>query len=330
MKFGVPIGNFGQFGKHGTARDQVRVAVAAERLGFDSVWVHDHLVMPARIRARYPYNASGVAGFAWRQEISDPLAMLSAVAVATERVEIGTSVLIIPYRNPVVLAKMLATIDRLARGRLRLGIGVGWMREEFEALGIGDWYPIRGRVTDEWIAVCKELWSRDGASSFRGRFISFDGIGAYPKPVRGHIPIWVGGWGDVAARRVARYGDGFQTISSTPAMVAEQLSAVRTELERRGRALDQIEVSMLGGVRIGGDSASPAAMIGGSRQEIIDRLGEYRDAGLQHLIATPRRAGPGPLTPDRLIEDMQYLSEEILPALGGGDRQTESGKGERQ
>ncbi|MGD9891185.1 MAG: LLM class F420-dependent oxidoreductase [Dehalococcoidia bacterium] len=316
MKFGVPIGNFGQFGKLGTARDQVRIAAAAERLGFDSVWVHDHIVMPARIRARYPYNDSGVAGFAWRQDIYDPIAMLSALAIATERVEIGTSVLIIPYRNPVVLAKMLATVDQLARGRLRLGIGVGWMQEEFEALGIGEWYPIRGRVTDEWIAVCKELWSRDGASSFAGRFVSFHDIGAYPKPVRQHIPIWVGGWGDVAARRVARYGDGFQTISSTPAMVAEQLACVRTELERRGRTLDQIEVSMLGGIRIGaGDTAAPLVMIGGSRQEIIDRLGEYREAGLQHLIATPRRVGAGPFTPDGMIEDMQYLAEEIFPAL---------------
>jgi alkanesulfonate monooxygenase SsuD/methylene tetrahydromethanopterin reductase-like flavin-dependent oxidoreductase (luciferase family) len=211
---------------------------------------------------------------------------------------------------------MLATVDQLARGRLRLGIGVGWMQEEFEALGIGDWYPIRGRVTDEWIAVCKELWSRDGASSYQGRFVSFDDIGAYPKPVNGHIPIWVGGWGDVAARRVARYGDGYQTISSTPEMVAEQLACVRTEFERRGRTPDQIEVSILGGIRIGeGGVATPLVMIGGSRQQIIDRLGEYRDAGLHHLIATPRRAGSGPFTPDQMIEDMQYLAEEILPAL---------------
>jgi probable F420-dependent oxidoreductase len=319
MRFGVPIGNFGQFGKHGTARDQVRVAVAAERLGFDSVWVHDHLVMPARIRARYPYNESGIAGFAWRQDIYDPLSMLSAVAVATERVLIGTSVLIVPYRNPVVLAKMLATLDHLARGRVRLGIGVGWMQEEFEALEIGEWYPIRGRITDEWIAACKELWSGEGAASFSGQFRSFQDVGAYPKPVARHIPIWVGGWGAVAARRVARYGDGFQTISSTPEMVSDQLTQVRVELERRGRTLDQIEVSMLGGIRLGGDgSAATPMLIGGGRQEIIDRLGAYRDAGLQHLIATPRRPGEGPFTPDRLIEDMQYLAEEIVPALRRG------------
>ena len=309
MKFGVPVGNFGQFGKRGGARNQVRVAVAAERLGFDSVWVHDHLVMPARIRARYPYNEAGVAGFAWRQDIYDPFSMMSALAVATERVEIGTSVLIVPYRNPLVQAKMLATIDQLARGRIRLGIGVGWMKEEFEELGIGDWYPVRGRVTDEWITIWKRVWADEGPSSFQGRFYSFQDMGAFPKPVRKSIPIWVGGWGDVAARRVARLGDGYQTISSTPAMV-------RTEMEKRGRNPDLLEISMLSGIRIGGDALPGSTpVVSGSSQQIIDRLGEYRDAGLHHLLATPRRADAGPPTPDTMIEDMQYLAEEVLPAL---------------
>src|SRR5579884_2770799 len=166
MKLGVAIGNFGQFGKRGGARDLVRIAEAAERLGYDSVWVHDHVVMPADIRARYPYNESGVAGFAWRQDIYDPLAVMAAVAAATERVEIGTSVLIVPYRHPVVLAKMLATLDQIATGGIRLGIGVGWMREEFEALGIAGWYEHRGSVTDEWIAICRALWYGEGPSSF--------------------------------------------------------------------------------------------------------------------------------------------------------------------
>jgi probable F420-dependent oxidoreductase len=315
VKFGVPIGNFGQFGKHGDAADQVRIARAAEDLGFDSVWVHDHLVMPASIHARYPYNESGVAGFAWRQDIYDPLAMMAAVAVATERVEIGTSVLIVPYRNPVVLAKMLATIDQLARGRVRLGIGVGWMEEEFGALGIGEWYPVRGRITDEWIAICRRLWSGPDPVSFQGRYHSFEDVGAAPRPVNGTIPIWVGGWGDVAARRVARLGDGFQTISSSPEMVRQQLTVVRGELERRGRALDEIEVSMLGGIRLGAAPAgSPPALLGGSRQQIIDQLGAYQEAGLQHLIATPRRSG-GLLTPAGMIEDMQQLAAEILPAV---------------
>jgi probable F420-dependent oxidoreductase len=272
--------------------------------------------MPAPIHARYPYNQAGVAGFAWRQDIYDPFSIMAAVAVATERVEIGTSVLIVPYRNPLVQAKMLATIDQIARGRVRLGIGVGWMKEEFEALGIGDWYPVRGRVTDEWIAIWKQVWADEGPSSFQGRFISFENMGAFPKPVRRSIPIWVGGWGDVAARRVARLGDGYQTISSTPAMVREQLTLVRAEMEKRGRDPGMIEVSMLSGIRIGGDTPPGATpVIGGSTQQIIDRLGEYRDAGLHHLIATPRRADAGPPTPDGMIADMQHLAEDVLPAL---------------
>lgn len=316
MKFGVPIGNFGQFGKRGDAADQVQVAVAAERLGFDSVWVHDHLVMPADIRARYPYNDSGNAGFAWRQDIYDPLAMMAALAVATERVEIGTSVLIIPYRNPVLLAKMLATIDQLAGGRVRLGAGVGWMQEEFEALGIGDWFPVRGRVTDEWLAICRALWSSAGPVSFDGRFYSFEDVALSPRPVHGAIPVWVGGWGDVAARRVARLGQGFQTISSTPRMVADQLGLVRVELEKRGRSLAEIEVSMLSGIRIG-DAATPAPapVIGGAAQQIIDQLAAYAEAGLHHLIATPRRAGAPAMTPAAMVEDMQWLAEEVFPAL---------------
>lgn len=316
MKFGVPVGNFGQFGKRGDAPAQVQVAVAAERFGFDSVWVHDHLVMPADIRARYPYNDSGVAGFAWRQDIYDPLAMMAALAVATERVDIGTSVLIIPYRNPVVLARMLATVDQLAGGRVRLGAGVGWMQEEFEALGIGDWFPVRGRVTDEWIAICRALWAGAAPISYEGRFFSCQDAAVHPKPAHGTIPVWVGGWGDVAARRVARLGDGFQTISSTPKMVADQLALVRQELEKRGRSLAEIEVSMLGGIRIGeAAGAAPSPVIGGSTQQIIDQLGTYAEAGLQHLIATPRRAGAPAMTPAAMIEDMQWLAEEVFPAL---------------
>lgn len=319
MKFGVPIGNFGQFGKLGTARDQVRIAVATERLGFDSAWVHDHIVMPAEIRARYPYNETGVAGFAWRQDIFDPIAMMSAVAVATKRIAIGTSVLIVPYRNPVLLAKMLATLDNLAAGRIRLGIGVGWMQEEFEALQIGDWYEVRGRVTDEWIAICRTLWGSDGMASFSGRYASFTGAGALPQPPSRTIPILVGGWGEAAARRVARLGDGYQTIGSTPEMLQEQLARVRGALEKAGRDPYAIEVSMLGFIRLGdGPVGSVPALIGGSSDQIVERLHEYERAGLQHLIATPWRTGTDVQTPARLIEALQQFAEEVYPHIRDG------------
>lgn len=318
MKFGVTVGNFGQYGKHGDANDQVRIAETAELLGFDSVWVHDHLFMPATIRARYPYNAEGRAGFAYRQDIYDPLAMMAALAVRTKRVSIGTSVLIIPYRNPLVLAKMLATLDQLSHGRIILGCGVGWMTEEFEALGIGDYYPVRGTVTDEWLRICIAMWTADGPVSYDGRFHQFSNVGARPGTVqKPHIPLWIGGKRDVAVRRVARLGSGYHTISSTAAELKEELDLLRPELEKAGRDPAEIVISMLGPqVVIGGEPMPDRPMVAGNKQQIIDQLGAYRDAGLDHALSTPRFANlRGPITPEHTLEAMQYMAEEILPAL---------------
>ncbi len=317
MKFGIAVGNFGTFGKRGTAWDIVAIAQEAELLGFDSVWLHDHLFMPATIRARYPYNESGVAGFAYRQDIYDPLAMMAAIAVNTRRVQIGTSVLIVPYRDPVVLARMLATADCLSHGRIVLGLGVGWMQEEFEALGIGDYYPIRGTVTDEWIRICIALWTGDGPTGFRGRFRSFEGLDPNPRPVQQpHIPLWVGGKGDAAHRRVARYGSGYHTITSTPEGLREELADVRVAMERRGRDPRELEISMLGpAISIGRREPLGPGVISGPRDAMVEQLAEYERAGLQHAIVLPSFADAGPPTPERTKEAMQYVADELIPAL---------------
>lgn len=318
MEFGITVGNFGTFGKHGGAAEIIEVARYAELLGFDSVWVHDHLFMPATIRARYPYNESGVAGFAYRQDIYDPLAIMAALAVKTKRVQIGTSVLIIPYRNPVLLARMLATLDQLSGGRIILGLGVGWMSEEFDELGIGDYYPVRGTVTDEWIRICTTLWGSAGPADYDGRFHSFKGLDPHPRPVQQPtIPLWVGGKRAVAARRVARYGTGYQTISSTPEAVWEEVQLVRAELEARGRQPSEVTVSMLGpAVRIGGPKDAAPGVVSGSKAEMIDQLAAYADAGLEHAIVLPSfAAGPAQQTPERLMEAMQFVAEELMPAL---------------
>jgi probable F420-dependent oxidoreductase len=318
VEFGITVGNFGTFGKHGGAAEIIQVAQYAEQLGLDSVWVHDHLFMPATIRARYPYNDSGVAGFAYRQDIYDPLAVMAALAVRTHRVQIGTSVLIIPYRNPVLLARSMATLDQLSGGRIILGLGVGWMSEEFEELGIGDYYPVRGSVTDEWIRICTTLWGADGPADYDGRFHSFAGLDPRPHPVqRPVIPLWVGGKGAVAARRVARYGAGYQTISSTPAAIRDELKLVRAELEARGRDMSEVTISMLGpAVSIGGSPDALPGAVAGSKAQMIDQLAAYAAAGLEHAIVLPHfAAAPGPQTPQRLMEAMQYLAEELVPAL---------------
>jgi probable F420-dependent oxidoreductase len=311
MEFGVVTGNFGTFGADPGVAGCLAVADAAERLGYDSVWVHDHIVMPSNVTSRYLYNDTGDSPFRVDQHIYDPLAVMAAIGARTSRVRIGTSVLIVPYRNPLVLAKSLATIDQISRGRVILGIGVGWMAEEFVALGIGELWSERGRVTDEFIAVCKDLWTQTGPSSFHGRWVSYDDVGANPRPVQQpHIPIWVGGKTKPALRRVARYGTGYHTVASTPSQIRAEVAAVAVEMERAGRDPAELVVSMLA-----------AFVVASGRDQLVDLIGEYRDAGLHHLVGIPslRSRDPRGRAPhDRLhdaIEDLEQFAAEVLPAV---------------
>ena len=311
MEFGVVTGNFGTFGADPGVAGCLAIADAAERLGYDSVWVHDHVVMPSNVTSRYLYNDTGDSPFRVDQHIYDPLAVMAAIGARTSRVRIGTSVLIVPYRNPLVLAKSLATIDQISRGRVILGIGVGWMAEEFVALGIGELWSERGRVTDEFIAVCMDLWTQTGPSSFHGRWVSYDAVGANPRPVQQpHIPIWVGGKTKPALRRVARYGTGYHTVASTPSQIRDEVAAVAVEMERAGRDPAELVVSMLA-----------AFVVAGSRDHLVDLIGEYRDAGLHHLVGIPslRPRDPRPRAPlERLhdaIEDLEQFAAEVLPAV---------------
>ncbi len=311
MKVGVDIGNFGNFGAAPGVDGCLAVAEEAERLGYDSVWVHDHIVMPSNVTSRYLYNTSGDSPFTVDQYIYDPLAMMAAVAARTTRVAIGTSVLIVPYRNPLVLAKTLATIDHISHGRIILGIGVGWMAEEFDALGIADHWPDRGRVTDEYMAACIDLWTQRGPSSFHGEWVSYDEVGANPLPVQQpHIPIWVGGKTPPAIRRVARYGSGYHTVGSTPEQLAAEIAAVHEAMERAGRDPEGLTVSMLWGF-----------LPSGTAGEMIDRIGRYEQAGLHHLVGVPTLEPAPPRTSDphdRLhttLDQIRRFAGDVLPAV---------------
>jgi probable F420-dependent oxidoreductase len=285
MEFGVTVGNFGTFGEEPGVDGCLRLADEAERLGFDSVWVHDHVVMPSDVSSRYLYNASGDSPFFVDQYIYDPLVVMAAIGARTSRVLIGTSVLVVPYRNPLVLAKQLSTIDRVSHGRVVLGIGVGWMREEFDALGIDDLWEDRGAVTDEFMAACIDLWTQKGPSSFEGRWVRYANVGALPLPVQQpHIPIWVGGKTGPALRRVARYGNG--------------------------RDPGELVVSMLWGF-----------LDVSSRAHLIDMLGDFADAGLHHLVGTPWVDGPPPrgISAGELltatIENLELFAADVAPAV---------------
>jgi probable F420-dependent oxidoreductase len=311
MQFGVFSGNFGTFGRSPGADGCLAVAEEAERLGFDSVWVHDHVIMPSGVRSKYPYSETGASPFSVDQYIYDPLALMAAIGARTSRIAIGTSVLIVPYRNPLVLAKQLATIDCISHGRIILGIGVGWMQEEFTALGVGDYWERRGAVTDEFMAVCLDLWTQRGPSSFSGRWIRYRDVGANPLPLqKPHIPIWVGGKTPAALRRVARYGSGYHTITSTPAQVAEEVRGVRAELERAGRDPGELVVSMLwAGLEVRGVA------------QTLDAIGEYARAGMHHLVGIPWLLGRDFAefaAADRLeatLENLRVFAAEVLPRV---------------
>ena len=311
MEFGAVVGNFGDFDADPGVDGCLAIAVEADRLGFDSVWVHDHVVMPSDVASTYLYNSTGASPFRVDQHIYDPLAVMAAIGARTTRVRIGTSVLIVPYRNPVVLAKTLSTIDRISHGRVILGIGVGWMAEEFAALGIGDQYASRGSVTDEYMAVCIDLWTQARPSSFHGRWVDYDRVGALPLPVqRPHIPIWVGGKTPAALRRVARYGQGYHSVGSSPEELAAEVAAVHAEMAAAGRDPAELVVSMLWAFQ----------RVDGAAQA-VDVIGRYASAGLHHLVGIPwlERIELERLSPaDRLTATLGNLARfaaEVLPAV---------------
>jgi probable F420-dependent oxidoreductase len=222
----------------------LEVCRRAEKAGFDSVWGGEHVIMPSTIESRYPYTEDGKIPATPDTPIPDPLIWLAYVAAAAPTLGLGTCILILPQRNPVVLAKELATLDQLAEGRVELGIGVGWMREEFDALGVP--WEARGARTDEYVAAMRALWAQPDAS-FSGRFVEFDQVTCSPRPVAGDIPILVGGDTPVAISRAARLADGYFPGTTDPEQLAGLIEALGAAARERGRDPQDIKVSAIFG-----------------------------------------------------------------------------------
>ena len=216
----------------------------AEEMGFESVWAVDHVVMCPDYRSRYPYDASGRSPFHEDVVQPDPLIWLAYVAAATRKLRLATGILILPQRNPVVLAKTLASLDRLSGGRMLLGVGVGWVREEAEAVGTR--FSDRGRRTDEYIEAMRALW-RSPRSSFAGETIHFDDVVSQPKPAQpGGVPIHIGGHSVAAARRAGRFGDGFYPLGVDGEELARLLKIVAETAHEHDRDPAAIEVTCVG------------------------------------------------------------------------------------
>ncbi|MBV9050343.1 MAG: LLM class F420-dependent oxidoreductase [Solirubrobacterales bacterium] len=228
----------------GARRDVIEaVATAAEATGFSRLWSGEHVVMVDRPQSRYPYSADGRIAVPAVADWLDPLVGLSFVAAATRRIEIATGVLLLPEHNPVMLAKQAASLDALSGGRLTLGVGVGWSREEFAALGIP--FDRRGDRATEYVAAMRTLWN-DDVASFDGEFASFDAVRVNPKPVRERrIPIVVGGNSDAALRRVARWGNGWYGFNVAGVEAARARLARLAELCREaGRDRRELDIAL--------------------------------------------------------------------------------------
>lgn len=242
MKFGLRYCNIGPLSQREPA---LEIAAFAEEAGFESLWTIEHVVIPAGYQSAYPYSDDGRFGWPEDLDYPDPVMWLATIAGATSTIKLGTAVMILPQRNPVVLAKELATVDMMSGGRLLFGVGVGWLEEEFDAIGIP--FPERGPRTDEAIDVLRALW-REPEASFDGRFHSFERALMFPKPTQTiggdpAVPILIGGHSKVAARRAGRVGDGFFPARATPDDLGPLLDVVHRTAAENGRNPADIEIT---------------------------------------------------------------------------------------
>jgi probable F420-dependent oxidoreductase len=291
-----------------------RVAEKAEALGYDTVWFSDHIVIPTEVKSFYPYDPSGKMPFNPSEPYWEPLTVIGYVAGRTSRLRLGTSVLILPYRNPIVTAKMLATLDVLSNGRVTLGAGVGWMEEEFKAIGL-DTYARRGAYSDECIRIFRELWTKDNPS-FQGEFHQFSNIRCEPRPVQpGGLPIWIGGHTPQAIRRVARLGDGWQPLVQRPpadlppAEMQEKIAQLRAFAQQAGRDPRRITLAMGSSIQFtDGAATGPRSLFTGTSAQIVDTLRRYQELGIQNF-----RCDFPSLSIDGLLQAMERFATEVRP-----------------
>jgi probable F420-dependent oxidoreductase len=252
-----------------------RLAKHAESVGLESVWTFEHVIVPVDYQSPYPYHSSGKMGATAETNFADPLITLSHVAASTTTLKLGTGVNIVPQTNPVLLAKQIATLDWLSGGRFIFGAGVGWLREEFAAMGVP--FVRRGARFDDALAAMKKIWSGD-VVSHRSEFLELEGFRSHPLPkTRPHPPILVGGTTDAALRRVVRHGDGFIAPNSNIDALREQLGRLEVIAAEMGRDRSSFEITAMW-----------------IHVKERDRLREYEDLGVTRLLVPLTALG----TPD--------------------------------
>ncbi|HIM61431.1 MAG TPA: LLM class F420-dependent oxidoreductase [Dehalococcoidia bacterium] len=273
----------------------IDLAVGAEELGFDSVWASEHV-----FNVSYVYDRIGDKPY------YEPLTVLTYVAAKTTTIGLGTSVLVLPYHNPIRLAKVAATLDVLSGGRVMLGVGVGVIEEELEAMGSP--FAERGAITDETIAIMKELWTKEDPS-FQGKYHSFSGMKFTPKPVqKPHIPIIIGGTSKAAIRRAAQTGTVWHPTALAPDILAQGMEYLKEQAVTAGRDPSEIEVSV--SAAIGSTDNHTRYSLGEDPEEILERAQRYQEMGVARLVVSPNTRDQTQLRPI-----MEMIAEVVIPAV---------------
>jgi len=292
----------------------VQFAQRAEALGFYCITVADHVIVPTNISVPYPYTVDGkYPGTGYHLET---LMTMGYLAGATQRIRFITSVMILPYRNPIVTAKMLASLDVLSGGRVIVGAGVGWMKEEFENLQAPE-FAERGRVTDEYIRAYRELWTSDNPT-FKGKFVNFSNLIFLPKPVqKPTIPIWIGGHSKAALKRAGELGDGWHPIGGVPTIPLEpedlkkDWAIMADYAQKAGRDPKTIRVALKGSLF---DKEKKIAdrrrRFMGSAAEIASDIRDYQSAGVDTMIFDVRQARSA-----ATLERMEWMAKEVYPLV---------------
>jgi probable F420-dependent oxidoreductase len=317
MEFGLSLSGRGPLA---TPDIVLEIATRAETLRFASLFVTDHIVLPASTTGSvYPYSTTGQFPGGGRQDYLEPLTVLAWLAQATRRLRLGTSVLVIPYRNPLTAAKMLATIDVLSEGRVILGAGVGWLREEFEALQAPP-FAERGRATDEYLRLIRQAWTTDPVT-FEGRYYTVRGVHALPKPRQpGGIPIWIGGHTEAAIRRAATLGDGWHPIGLRPPAgllpdeYATRVKQLHTWAQQAGRDPRAITLTFRAPMEVRSRRAKAPAgdrpLFQGTAPEVIADIRRYQALGVSHFVFDPTHPDP-----KAMRANMERFADEVRPKV---------------
>src|ERR1700730_3593215 len=314
MKFGF---NAPTAGPLSATVSLTKLVTEGEAMGFDYATLSDHVIIPTDIEAKYPYSSTGEFPAGSRAERHEQLIEVTYVAAKTTRLRLVTSVMVVPHRPAGLTAKMLATIDVLSNGRLTLGIGAGWLKEEFEAIEAPD-FAARGKVTDEYIKAFLELWT-NSKPSLAGEHVRLDNIVFDPKPVqKPHPPIWVGGESGPALRRTAKLGDAWYPIGTNPAFPLDSLARfkasaarLRKMTEEAGRKPDAVELALR--CTAYGETVPAKAgdgerrLFSGKSAEIAADIKALRDMGVGHLDI-----GFGGTTVEAMLGEMQKFRKEVL------------------